>query len=369
MLQLNGKNDILATQPYSLNKPFNMNNIEAMFNKNLRKKALVLPRKNISDNAIDCNELDLIVSSSASYNQKNAKKTPSKQIRDSPILSFYGSYLKEVVGFKSPVKDTLLICLQEKLKEKLEARKSKRQYEAALKQNNKMIFYKTQARDAFWEKNRRSKLDTSFKTIHNNEQMLMPLATQMQYIQRNYKNITQTPKKFHKTRYKNKIIEVATHNKLQSDRKFFNNSSFIKDNKRTKNLRLNEFKLLKMNLTKNMFMFSSQESSSNYRKVPKRLVIKKNTGSTISLCRLNILSYQKPKTPKNCHKTKRILFCPRLNTEYFPLLIFNFEGVLGDVYQDSFSEQGRIYYVVKPRTFYMTSNRTRSIFEPIDGNI
>eukprot|EP00826_Nyctotherus_ovalis_P009825 TRINITY_DN125_c0_g2_i2.p1 TRINITY_DN125_c0_g2~~TRINITY_DN125_c0_g2_i2.p1 ORF type:complete len:725 (-),score=170.04 TRINITY_DN125_c0_g2_i2:86-2131(-) len=359
------KNDLLVTQLYGLNKSFNINsrqlaNNEPMFLKNVKKKALILPRKNISDSAIDYNgDLDLTISGTTSYNQRVIKKsgvqsqTPAKQARDRSVLTFYSPCLKEITSFKSSIKDSLLACLQEKLKEKLEAERSKRAFSEAvqLPKQDKLVFYKTQARDTFWQRERKEKSEGSFNTAHSNEPMLMPLATQMQCIQRNCKNVTQTPNKFQKTGYRAKIMEMVGANKARSDRKCLNNSVFLKGNNRGNKLKINEFRLFKMNVTKNFFGFGSQENSINYRKPPKRLVIKKNTDPTISVCHLGILSRERPRTSKLCHRTKRILYCPRANTGHYPLLILNFEGVLGEVYQDSFSDQGKVFYVVKPRTF------------------
>lgn len=357
------KNELLVTQLYGLNRSFNINsrqlaNNELMFLKSGKKKALILPRKNISDSAIDYNgDLDLTISGTTSYNQRAVRKsgvqsqTPAKEVRDRSVLSFYGPCLKEIAGFKSSMKDSLLSCLQEKLRDRFEAERSKRPLNEAVQmpRQEKLVFYKTQARDAFWQRERKEKSEGPFSAAHSNEPMLMPLATQMQCIQRNCKNITQTPNKFQKTGYRAKIMEMVGANKARSDRKCFNNSVFLKGNKRGNKLRINEFKLFKMNVAKNFLASGSQENSINYRKPPKRLVIKKNTGATISQCHLGVLSRERPRTPKLCHRTRRIVYCPRANTGHCPLLVVSFEGVLGDVFQESFADRGRVLHVVKPR--------------------
>ena len=114
----------------------------------------------------------------------------------------------------------------------------------------------------------------------------------------------------------------------------------------------NTNKTLNKDLLKTSTTFDFPESRLIQHKITKRLIMKKNTVLKKPTQFNGIPSHDKPKTPKYCHKTQRIVYRPRMNTKNLPLVIINFEGVLGEVYQDSSSEYGQLYYFIKPRIIF-----------------
>jgi len=77
-------------------------------------------------------------------------------------------------------------------------------------------------------------------------------------------------------------------------------------------------------------------------------ILKDNAFNLSNKIKQNII---KLKIPIQCHLTKRIKFAYREKAQDYPILVINFDGILGDVFQKSWWESNEIGFYIKPRIF------------------
>lgn len=250
-------------------------------------------------------------------------ESPLRENAIKPLAQFY----KHRVNPVEVVKNRHMEHLKEKLQEKAKANQLIKKRSESTKRtiigHNKSLFYKTQSKvnDIFFN---RIKINPS----HNKVLISQPLGVN--------RNLSQFPIREHDF----KCNTTAFINMYQPTRNLQS-----QDNTHTLKFSFIEAGAQNEALGRNLEVaFNCTERTDlcgqKVREMQRKILAKKSRG-----CLKRIA--QKAKTPRSCHHTKRIAFTPRPNCEMLPLIIINFEGVLGDVSLNNLSE---ISYYIKSRS-------------------
>eukprot|EP00826_Nyctotherus_ovalis_P008766 TRINITY_DN1227_c0_g11_i1.p1 TRINITY_DN1227_c0_g11~~TRINITY_DN1227_c0_g11_i1.p1 ORF type:complete len:641 (+),score=88.26 TRINITY_DN1227_c0_g11_i1:75-1997(+) len=249
-------------------------------------------------------------------------ESPLRENVAKPLAQFYKHCANAVEIFKNRRMDHLKEKLQEKARVNKLIKKRGESTKRTIIGYNKSLFYKTQfqVNNLFFNK---IKLNPS----HNKVLTSQPPRVNM--------NLSQSPIKD----YSFKCNTTALINMYQPARNLQS-----QDNSHTLKISLIEAGVQNETLGRNLEVaFNCTERTDLYkqkvREIQRKILAKKNRGGLKTIA-------QEAKTPRRCHHTKRIAFTPRPNCETLPLVIINFEGVLGDVSLNNLSE---ISYYIKFR--------------------
>lgn len=338
MSRVNQRSNLVAGGSFALGKSLNFHTSTSPLSKAIKKRAFVLPRKNISSSVIESGgESRLILPISLFYKRDGGKKleqTASRQPRGHSVLRFYGLFTNATEGLKLSIKDKLLMCLREK--------------DGGTKRKSESVpFYKThmKIRSHFKQRNVYSNRRKFAYATQCND-CIMPLISQVQYNQREAKKMFESTRRDQKTFYGKEGVGVFKSPKARSNQQcsaspFFFQRTLYKNS-------LYDFKAKNTNTPtlKKAHKFDPLEPFTSKEK--QRLPPNKDTSFTCI----------RPKTRKCCYRTKRVVFSPRANTEHLPLVVMKFENVLGVVEQKCWASQGSFCYFVKPRTVNSHVDRT-----------
>jgi len=329
----------------SYNSGKSLNSHTSSLSKTIKKQIFVLPRKNISSSLIESNYESRIILPINFFNKpnNNLSQTP---VRGGSILKCYGQILNINDGLRLSIKDKLLIFLKEKV----------RDCSTKKKKSEKVSFYKTHLKLKSPSKQRKicsNRRETTSKS-QCQEECIMPLITQVQYKQREVKKFSDSNKR----------------EQRPSFRKTFCNKELPLKSPKAKSIQqylVSPF-LFKQTLYKDSFCVSKGRNVNAFMS-EKPLKFESFYLPPNKQRPFDVTNKELKITPKRFHKTKRIVFNSRTDTEHLPLVVINFENILGVIKQKYWFNQGDIYYFIKPRILFKSISRIMLFLKTINEEL